>query len=103
VSLNFHPPPVLSDEFTSDRAVRNPTFEGAEHGLCRTVPVEIFYPSIEADEGLGSGYYVLAKAICSACPVKMGCRSYALSRPEYWGVWGGLTPSERRSIRLRRD
>lgn len=49
-----------------------------------------------------------AKAVClgldgyPACPVKAECLSYALSRPERFGVWGGTSERERRRILRRR-
>jgi WhiB family redox-sensing transcriptional regulator len=40
----------------------------------------------------------LAKLICSRCPVRAECLSYALARPERFGIWGGLTEAERRPL-----
>ncbi|GAA5152419.1 hypothetical protein GCM10023321_21080 [Pseudonocardia eucalypti] len=31
----------------------------------------------------------VAKALCSACPLKASCLAGALERAEPWGVWGG--------------
>ena len=36
-----------------------------------------------------------AKDICSRCPVISQCRSHALSVGEPYGIWGGLSESER--------
>lgn len=41
------------------------------------------------------------KELCKGCPVMGECLSYALEHKEKWGVWGGLTPTQRR-IWLRR-
>lgn len=51
----------------------------------------------------GSGGYAhrsLAEArrICERCPVRLPCLEAAIANGERWGVWGGLTPEERRSI-----
>lgn len=35
---------------------------------------------------------------CSWCPVLGLCRDYALVAREREGVWGGLTPAERRAV-----
>lgn len=43
-----------------------------------------------------------AKSICARCPVQTECLEYALSRPEKYGVWGGLNEEERASERRRR-
>ena len=43
-----------------------------------------------------------AKAVCAACPVRAECLTYAVSRPEKYGTWGGLNEEERASERRRR-
>lgn len=43
-----------------------------------------------------------AKAICARCPVRSACLDYALSRPEQYGLYGGLNEDERASERRRR-
>ena len=35
------------------------------------------------------GEIARAKAICSACPLRLPCAEGALRRQEPWGVWGG--------------
>lgn len=41
----------------------------------------------------------LAKAICRDCPALVPCREYALAQDEVFGVWGGLSESDRRDRR----
>ncbi|MFD2355808.1 WhiB family transcriptional regulator [Nonomuraea ferruginea] len=41
-----------------------------------------------------------AKAVCATCQVLTECRSYALKAGEADGIWGGLTPEERRRSRV---
>lgn len=44
-----------------------------------------------------------AKATCAPCPVKRECLECAIRNRERNGVWGGLTPKQRRSvIRIRK-
>lgn len=43
----------------------------------------------------------LAKSICAQCPVRLSCLQYALEFNEIFGIWGGLTPVERR--RMKRE
>jgi len=43
-----------------------------------------------------------AKAVCAACPVRAECLTYAVSRPEKYGTWGGLNEEERASDGRRR-
>jgi WhiB family redox-sensing transcriptional regulator len=42
-----------------------------------------------------------AKAICKGCPVIAECLQHALTVPEEYGVWGGMTIEERKEIRVR--
>lgn len=42
-----------------------------------------------------------AIAVCNTCPVRAECLDWALDNGDIEGVWGGLTPSQRRR-RLRR-
>jgi WhiB family redox-sensing transcriptional regulator len=39
-----------------------------------------------------------AKAVCLACPVLEMCRRHALAVQEPYGIWGGLSESERDNI-----
>jgi WhiB family redox-sensing transcriptional regulator len=42
-----------------------------------------------------------ARRICAGCPVKSDCLEYALETNQRFGIWGGLTPDERRPLRRR--
>lgn len=43
-----------------------------------------------------------AKEVCKTCPIKTACLNQALSKPEMYGVWGGMGEKEReRLLRLR--
>ena len=37
-----------------------------------------------------------AVAVCFTCPVVMECQQYALANNEEYGIWGGMTPEQRR-------
>ncbi len=39
-----------------------------------------------------------AKIICSFCPIKALCAEYAIIAEESHGVWGGLSPADRKAI-----
>ena len=43
-----------------------------------------------------------AKRVCGACPVQAECLAEALDNQIEWGVWGGMTERERRSLLRRR-
>ena len=38
----------------------------------------------------------MAKFICASCPIQQVCQEYALIAQEEYGIWGGLTPEERK-------
>lgn len=40
-----------------------------------------------------------AKAICTDCPVKAECLEFAITTNQEYGVWGGTSEEERRSLR----
>ncbi|MDN5725353.1 MAG: WhiB family transcriptional regulator [Propionibacteriales bacterium] len=44
-----------------------------------------------------------ASLFCSGCPVRVDCLAEALDNKIEWGVWGGLTERERRSLLRRRS
>lgn len=50
----------------------------------------------------GRGGYTAAKAICATCFVTVDCLNYAIDSRIELGVWGGLSPRERRRVRTRR-
>ena len=37
-----------------------------------------------------------AKLICSTCPVREQCLAWAIATRQSDGIWGGMTPKERR-------
>lgn len=44
----------------------------------------------------------LAISICNDCPVRAECLQMAEDESIYFGVWGGLTPDQRSTLRNRR-
>ena len=73
---------------------------------------KIFYPSIIDKDGVEwfddgtiweaygdtADLYEQARELCSICPVRAQCLAEAQARRERFGMWGGLTPIERRRI-----
>ena len=69
-----------------------------QDAACRGLDVEAFYhpdnergPAREARE-------LAAKAVCADCPVRAACAAYALATREPYGIWGGLSESEREEL-----
>ncbi len=42
------------------------------------------------------------KKVCVTCPVKKDCLDYSLESREPYGIWGGLTETERKTLIRRR-
>lgn len=62
-----------------------------EDALCREVDPDTWFP----EKG---GTTKPAKRICVRCEVQTECREYALGANERFGVFGGLSESERRKL-----
>ena len=63
-----------------------------EDRACVGVPVGVFFPERGHDSSV-------AKAICATCPVCEECLDYALRNCEKYGIWGGTSERERRTMR----
>ena len=68
--------------------------EWLRDALCRGVHAHIWYPPLESPNP--HNYYTVGKRVCVRCPVWKECLSEATKNNETWGMWGGLTPQERK-------
>lgn len=79
-----------------DIPVYDPPGPWRAQAACRGMDPALFH----ADHGAGSVEAVAAaKAVCDTCPSVQPCLVYALSNGEDIGVWGGLSPRQRRAAR----
>lgn len=60
--------------------------------LCKGKSLDMWYPPLETTSP--NDYYALGKLACYRCPVWGNCLQSASN--EVWGMWGGLTPQERK-------
>ncbi|MFI2222456.1 MULTISPECIES: WhiB family transcriptional regulator [unclassified Rhodococcus (in: high G+C Gram-positive bacteria)] len=63
---------------------------------CRSEGMEVFFSPCGESKPRRAQRERAAKAICAACPVIDWCRDYALTTREPYGVWGGMSESDRR-------
>jgi WhiB family transcriptional regulator, redox-sensing transcriptional regulator len=64
-------------------------------GACRGEDSSLFFHP-EGERGPSrSARETAAKQVCARCPVVELCRAHALSAREPYGVWGGMSESER--------
>lgn len=79
------------------------TFDPRENGMldwlrqakCNGLPPSFFYCT-------DVGEIYRAKQFCEDCPVKIDCLEHAIKNHEDWGVWGGCSERERKTIRRHR-
>lgn len=67
------------------------------HAACTEAPLRLFFPPTEHDAAYDAG-----RTICATCVVRLACLEEAMGRPEVHGLWGGLTPRERRRLARQR-
>ena len=82
----------------SHESPRSRRLDWLSEARCKGQPTEIFFA---ADNERGAKLRRnerRAKQICWSCPVLEPCRTYALNEREPYGIWGALTPSERRLL-----
>lgn len=97
---------TFPDELRNERTVKGnilfallsgdstPEAAWQEDALCAETDPEAFFP----EHGASSRD---AKSVCAACPVRHECLEHALANDERFGIWGGLSESERRRVRKR--
>jgi WhiB family redox-sensing transcriptional regulator len=68
--------------------------EWALRGACRDIDPETLFV-------VGAAQHK-AKVICTGCPVRIDCLADALDSRAEFGVWGGMTERERRTLLRRR-
>lgn len=71
----------------------------APRARCADEDPELFFPI--GDTGPALLQEEEAKAVCRRCPLMETCLRDALERGENYGVFGGLSAQERRSLRRR--
>lgn len=69
-----------------------------EDAACRTEDSELFYPPMGASRREVRAAERHAKNVCFGCLVRAECLQAALDADEKYGVWGGLSPRERRRM-----
>lgn len=65
---------------------------------CQVTDPEVWF----ADIDVGYNHSRIARNFCKRCPVIRECAAYAIAAEEPHGIWGGLTPKQRQTIRRDR-
>lgn len=85
------------------RSARPVSFDRAswrESAACRRLDTEVFFPISRT--GLGLLDVQEAKEVCSRCPVRQACLTFALDTQQGYGIWGGCDEDERRLLLRQR-
>jgi WhiB family redox-sensing transcriptional regulator len=75
--------------------MREPRFY--ENPSCAEIGGDLFFPEKEENQ-LGQTEINMAKRICRSCPHQTECAEWGIKNERY-GIWGGLTETDRRPIR----
>jgi hypothetical protein len=65
----------------------------ARRALCAHADPDTWFPDDEDHDQAAA-----AIALCARCPVITACPAHALAIGEPHGIWGGLTPRQRRRL-----
>jgi WhiB family redox-sensing transcriptional regulator len=74
-------------------------------GACFTEDPELFFPATgtaSASQAVRDAAWEAPRAICRRCPVRDECLAQSLDDGDTEGMFGGLTPDERRAVGRRR-
>jgi WhiB family redox-sensing transcriptional regulator len=67
------------------------------HAACRGMDVNLFFSPLGERGHARERREREARRICSRCPVRRTCAEFAEEAGEPYGVWGGLSETERRA------
>ena len=70
----------------------------APEAACRGTDIPFHAPNYEGSGKTMKFDYEQARALCKMCSVRRECLEYALVNNEIIGMWGGLTPNERKTV-----
>ncbi|GAA5014512.1 WhiB family transcriptional regulator [Kitasatospora paranensis] len=71
---------------------------------CQGMDPDLFYAEPDPDDTKAdptAGEFAIrrAKMVCAGCPVRQMCLALAVDRSEPYGIFGGLTADERRTLK----
>lgn len=70
---------------------------------CREADPDLFFvPGEDYTAPAALAQVAAARRVCLTCPVRIECLSWAVEVSEDHGLWAGMTPDERRTIRRDR-
>lgn len=67
-----------------------------EDSKCSDEDLKLFFPDKDKEMGINTRK---AKNICESCSVKEECRDYAILHKIEYGIWGAMTPNQRKNFK----
>ena len=83
--------------YEAKELIKDKTYEWKHLASCLNLDSTIFLPSDIRGRSISKNYQI-AKQYCYECPVRTECLSYSLVHKLDLGVFGGLTPEERKGL-----
>jgi WhiB family redox-sensing transcriptional regulator len=77
----------------------NTSKDWRERAACINQNPELFFPT--GITGTALLQLEQAKRVCESCPVREDCLRWAMELGQDYGVWGGVSEEERRSLKRR--
>lgn len=69
-----------------------------EEAACKGMDLSNFFSETERQSALTRKKNAKTKQICNDCSVQKNCLFYAIENKIEYGIWGGLTSTERRAL-----
>jgi WhiB family redox-sensing transcriptional regulator len=63
---------------------------------CRNYP-DLFFQELVGRDAVTN--QKIAKDMCGQCPIVKECLAFAMKHEQQYGIWGGLSPYERRLLK----
>jgi WhiB family redox-sensing transcriptional regulator len=67
-----------------------------DHASCKTMGNTEFFATFQGNSKSHEERLDRVRTICNECPVNKECLDFAVRNEIAYGVWGGLTPKERK-------
>lgn len=79
-----------------------PSWGWQESAACAGMDLDLFFGRDGEPAAEREARERRALAVCAGCPVRDACLEHAMTVPERFGVWGGMTEEQRQTHRRRR-
>lgn len=90
----FRVPVILREHRMRSAIAVNWPPKWMDHAACNGYDPELWFPSWPKPNEYGQ-----ARRICARCPVRKECLELALKTDNRYGMFGGLTPGQRKKLK----